>query len=261
MEPAYASIEAVEQEYGRVSAIFNTVEYTDHTHEATLKTARRGTYVFARKDAKKRIDHWKIFDKPVAAVRHYNPKVDTSHLPDTLVQLARRAEWHDDIVDSLPDDVSLLWVPTDAWFDATSDALHGVAIIKFDLPGQSKNDDTKCYTLLYSPHGCPASALATNLAALDALPHHECLALIHHFDEVYIPPIGSVFRGLQGGADLAIAAKPKYWLRTHDELKTAEGLISKIQQRVRNSAKEAQELVSEVVKVVDLSNGESLDLL
>lgn len=148
-------------------------------------------------------------------MRHYNPKVDTSTLPDNLAQLACRAQWPNDVVDLLPDDVSLLWVPTDAWFDATSDALHGVAVLKFDLPAKSKHEEAKCYTLLYSPHGCPATALSKIFAALDALPHHECLALIHHFDEVYIPPIGSVFRGLQGGADLATAARPKYWLRTH----------------------------------------------
>lgn len=192
------------------------------THEATLRTARPDIAAFARRDAKRRIDRWKIFDKPVATVRRYNPKVDTSNLPDSLVQLACRADWSNEVVESLTDNVSLLWVPTDAWFDATGDALHGTAIIKFDLPDHPEHEVPKCYTLLYSPHGCPATALSKPLAALNALPHHECLALIHHFDEVYIPPIGSVFRGLQGGADLAAAAKPKYWLRTHGESEISE---------------------------------------
>lgn len=260
---------------------------THSTHEATLETARPETPAFARKDAKKRIDHWKIFDRPVATVRQYNPKVDTSTLPDTLVQLARRADWSDEVVNSLPEDVSLLWVPTDDWFDATSDALHGVAVIKFDAPPASEGASPRTYSILYSPHGAPASCLAKTLAALDTLPHHECLALIHHFDEIYIPPIGSVFRGLQGGADLAMAAKAKFWFRTHgeqaiyissyskaeahtllcplclaneDELKAGEGLIAKISQRVRNSAKEAQELVPDDIEVVELPCGESFDL-
>lgn len=46
-----------------------------------------------------------------------------------------------------------------------------------------------------------------------------------------------------------------------DELKAAEGLISKLQRRVRNTVKEAQELVPEGIEVVELSSGESIDLL
>lgn len=50
-------------------------------------------------------------------------------------------------------------------------------------------------------------------------------------------------------------------LHIADELKVAEGLISKLQRRVRNSVKEAQDLVSKDVKVVDLSSGESFELI
>ncbi|KAK9900601.1 hypothetical protein P389DRAFT_192864 [Cystobasidium minutum MCA 4210] len=233
------------------------------THEATLRTARPDTPVFARQSAKKRIDNWKIFSRPVAKVRQYNPKGDISALPDTLLQLANRADWNQEVVNTLPEDVSLLWVPTDDWLDGTKDALHGVGIIKFDVPASvDGSQSAQCYTILYSPHGVPASAVSKVFAALNALPRHSCLALIHHFDDIYIPILGgSVFRGLQGGADLAMAIKPKYWIRTHDELKTAEGLISKLQRRVRNTIKEAQDLVSADIKVVELANGESFDLL
>lgn len=196
------------------------------THEETLRTGRPETPVFARKNAKKRIDHWKIFDKPAATVRQFNPSVDTSTLPDTLVQVANRAGWSDEGVDALPEDVSLLWVPTDGWFVRTGDSLHGVAVIKFDEPASSPNSPSKSYTILYSPHGVPATAVSKVLAALDALPNHQCLALIHHFDEITIPPIGSVFTGLQGGADLAMSAKPKYWFRTHGPLHQAQCMIT-----------------------------------
>lgn len=208
------------------------------------------------------------------------------------MQLANRAEWSQEVVDSLPQDVSLLWIPTDDWLDGTRDALHGVAVIKFDIQAsEDGSQSAKSYTVLYSPHGVPATAVSKVFAALNALPDHTCLALIHHFDDIYIPILGgSVFRGLSGGADLAMATKSKYWFRTHgmssfdvsigpqctvtacvrvandssntaDELKTAEGLISKLQRRVRNTIKEAQDLVSDDIKVVELANGESFDLL
>jgi hypothetical protein len=188
------------------------------THQETLRTARPDIPVFARPNAKKRIDSWKIFDKPPATIRHFNPKVDTSDLPDSLLQLASRAGWSESQRVSLPDDVSLLWVPTDAWFDGTGDKLHGVLVLRFNIPASAHTrtiDSETSYSILYSPHGVPTSAVARVMGALNALQDHECVALIHHFDDMHIPAIGAVMRGVQAGADLANAVKPKYWIRTH----------------------------------------------
>lgn len=189
-----------------------------------MSTARPQTPVFARRNAKNRIDSWKIFEEPVAQIRQYssNPKDATADLPDSLSSLAKLAGWSEERQKSVPSDVSVMWVPTDAWFNPTGDKLHGVAIIKFDVPEGQDRDPTS-YTILYSPHGIPPTALEKVLDALNAIPGHQCVALLHHFDQIKIIGAGSVFLGLDSGASLASLVKPHYWIRTHGAFNASNG--------------------------------------
>ena len=139
--------------------------------------------------------------------------------------------------------------------------LHGLTLLTFTVPyGADAGQHT--YSILYSPHGLPTSSLSKTIAALNALPSHTCLALLHTFDLITIPLMGKVNLGVQGSAEgIVKALKPKYYIRTHDELKTKEGLIGKVLQRKRETPESVQAYLGNVTQVRALESGESLQLL
>lgn len=57
------------------------------------------------------------------------------------------------------------------------------------------------------------------------------------------------------------SAKAESYCDHTDEKKKAEGLIGKLQRRVEHTQKEAQELVSGDITVVELPSGGSVELL
>ena len=208
--PAYTSISDLEVVLKtQISAILLTHEFTDHSHQETLKTANSATPVFGHPRAKARVDGWQIFNKPVAPFRVYRNQ-DLNPLPDSLTSLAELAEWRDTEGTGLPPNVSVLYVPTDSWIDPAGDRLHALTIITFTVG----NEDQQTYSILYSPHGVPISALERTLSAFDALPHHVCLALLHTWDHVSLPLLGHINLGKDSGKMIARRFKPKYWLRT-----------------------------------------------
>ena len=211
VQPAYSSISELETAIDApISAILLSHEFTDHSHEKTLRTASSTVPVFGHPLAKVRVDGWQIFDNPVIPFRVYK-KGDLSPLPDTLYSLAKKAQAADQQLTALPRDVSVLYVPTDDWYDAAGDRLHALTIILFTAGVPTE----KTYSLLYSPHGVPISALEKSIEALNALPYHRCLALLHGWDHIALPwPLGKVNLGKDSGKNIAERLMPKYWLRT-----------------------------------------------
>lgn len=89
---------------------------------------------------------------------------------------------------SLPDNINVVYVPTDKRFDMSGTSLHGATIITFTLPSLSSAVSSDAantrYAVVYVPHGTTASSLQPWLAAH---PDTQCLALIHGLDEVDNP--------------------------------------------------------------------------
>lgn len=167
----------------------------------------KSTPVFGHPGAKKRLDEWAVFQHPVVPTRIYHQK-DSSRLPDSMHNLAAKAGSSEDQLATIPKDVHLLYIPTSSWLDPAGEKLHGLTLIYFTTAHQS-------YSILYSPHGLPGPSLDPIAAALNALPNHKCLALVHNFDFIRLPLLGPVNLGKESGKDIVERLKPKYYIRTH----------------------------------------------
>lgn len=74
---------------------------------------------------------------------------------------------------------------------------------------------------------------------------------------------GKLNLGGQNGVKLVHACKPRYWIGTHDEVKRASGLVSKVLKRkiwtVEEALREAG-LTSEDAQFIHLKSGDQIDL-
>jgi hypothetical protein len=202
--------------------------------------------VFAHPNAKKRVDGWKIFNEPVHGVRILRKK--DSAFPDTLRSLSSlQTPEH-------LERISVLYVPTDNWLDPAQDKLHGLTVLTFRHLHNT-------YSILYSPHGLPFSSVQRVIDALKETTGHECLALIHNWDHIVLPLLGDVNLGKGHGNQIVQAIEPKFWFRTHDELKEKEGLVGKILKRTQEDLDSVQNLAGKAVQVRQLASGESIVLL
>lgn len=238
-------------------------EFTDHTHQATLSTAKKDSLVFGPPRVKQRVDGWKHFAlragvTPVA-VRSFDRSTGGRLPGKTLRQLGEEAKWPEAALSRAPDHVSLLYVPTDDRFDPAGDRLHGLTVISW------LSSDDAVSSIVYSPHGLPASAIAPLVKAYPPSTTQRYLALIHHFDRITMPLLGVVNMGpRESGIELVAKLKPKKWIRTHDELKKAEGAVGRILRRQRGSRESVQALVEEAgltgTDVLVLESGQSIAL-
>ncbi|KAL7006207.1 hypothetical protein EMMF5_004328 [Cystobasidiomycetes sp. EMM_F5] len=255
--PAYSTLSQLEKDRNiKISSILLSHEFTDHCHEATLKTATPSTPVFGQHHAKNRVDGFKIFDRPLAETRTYSSSAKDSHpLPNPLSQLANEAGWSDH---SLPDDIAILYIPTDSWVDIAGAKLHGTTCITFT---DASTDTT--YSIFYSPHGVPASAIAPVNEALNTTPNHECIAVIQSWDAIVLPLMGQVNLGKEVGGGVVELLQPKYWIRTHDELKHKSGVVGKTLHRDREDLASIQAFLGydNTTKAVELPSGGSMRLL
>lgn len=193
-----------------ISAILLSHEFTDHCHQATLESAPdKAIPVFGHPGAKARLDEWAVFQNPVIPMRIYRKK-DATALPDSMSDLASREASSTDRLAALPADVQILYIPTNSWLDPAGDKLHGLTFVCFTTSRHT-------YSILYSPHGLPGSSLDPVVAALNAIPGHTCLALIHNFDYIRLPLLGPVNLGRESGKGIVERLKPKYYIRTHGE--------------------------------------------
>jgi hypothetical protein len=202
--------------------------------------------VFAHPNSKKRVDGWKIFDTPVHPVRILRKK--GSVLPDTLKSISSLE------TPAHLETISVLYVPTDSWLDPAGEKLHGLTVLTF-------YHLDKTYSILYSPHGLPFSSVEPVIKALTETAGHECLAILHNWDHIVLPLLGDVNLGKEKGNQIVQAIKPKFWFRTHDELKEKEGLVGVILKRTREELDSVQELAGDAVTVRQLASGESVVLV
>ncbi|KAI6783977.1 uncharacterized protein J7T54_001853 [Emericellopsis cladophorae] len=183
-------------------------EFTDHCHRATLEELPPTTPIFATDVAADLIRGWTHFDTVV-----------------TTPALGDGVDWTRLTVGSLPPWLAIGRVTT------PGNALyyHSAVFIAFDLAGQGTAE-----AVIYSPHGIESEdLLALSASGISAL------ALLHGLHDVSIWMTKQLNLGALNGLRAVRACGAKYWIATHDEVKTGGGLIAPFLRRVPYSVKEA----------------------
>lgn len=183
-------------------------EFTDHCHRATLEELPKTTPVFATDVAADLIRSWDHFETVI-----------------TTPGLSAGVEWSRLTVGSLPEWLAIgrVITPGNALY------YHSAVLVAFDLTG-----DGDAEAIVYSPHGIVSEDLA-------GLPSSgiETLALLHGLHDVSIWMTKQLNLGALNGLRAVGACGAKYWIATHDEVKTGGGFIAPFLRRVQYSVKEA----------------------
>ena len=262
-----------------IDAVAVSHEFTDHCHKDTLLEIHPSVPVFAIKEAAKLIEGWRHFQTIITL--------------DTFGADGNR-DWKRTSVPPLPE-----WIGISRLLQK-EDVLnyHAALMITFNLnerpaskrPKSSSSrkhretpsldssaNDEAAEAVIYTPHGMYSGDL--NLIT-DAEPPIQTLAFLHGLHNVRVGT-ASGRTALQSnlGAHNGLKAQrllhAKYWIGTHDEIKTGGGLVSWFLQREVISVNDAldaerrtrelgkgiadEELVDafEGTNWIDLRNGES----
>lgn len=199
-------------------------EFTDHCHKDTLLEVHKDVPVFATEQAANLISSW----------NHFRAVVTTPTFVDN-------ADWHDYSLSPLPSWLSISRIT------ASGDALyyHSALLITFathpflpnttpkkrsslsiygdDMEFSSNTSADAAECVLYTPHGIPHTAL-TPIATAD--PPLHTLAFLHGLHDVSISAAQQLNLGAKNGVLSQRVLKAKYWIATHDEVKTGGGIIS-----------------------------------
>ncbi|KAF2637419.1 hypothetical protein P280DRAFT_407204 [Massarina eburnea CBS 473.64] len=241
-------------------------EFTDHCHKDTLLEVHPDVPVFATEQAAKLISTFNHFRTVTTT-----PTFSTDS-PD----------WHDYSLLPLPSWLSI------SRLTATNDALHyhSAILITFathpflsatpkkrsslsiygDVPSSTAPEAAEC--VIYTPHGIPYTALAP-IAQAD--PPLLTLAFLHGLHDVSISAAQQLNLGAKNGVIAQRILRAKYWVATHDEVKTGGGLVSWFLKRkiwtVEDALNEARAEMNgdfdmeydefRGVKLEDVGNGES----
>ncbi|KAF4556108.1 Hypothetical protein D9617_1g079830 [Elsinoe fawcettii] len=246
-----------EDETSFIDAIAISHEFTDHCHKETLLEIDPNVPVFATEQAAKLIQSWDHF-RSVQTTPNFGGDV---------------LDWRTVSLTPLPDWVSISRIIT------AGDALyyHSALLIAFNNGHNSKLDDNSsedesAEALIYSPHGIHAEDLHV---LPEADPEIRTLAFLHGLHDINIASKQQLNLGAHNGLKAQRIIKAKYWIGTHDEVKTGGGLISWFLNRKVISLQDALEeerkksLAEQGEKILDdqgnmasvnwaeLSNGES----
>jgi hypothetical protein len=191
-------------------------EFTDHCHRATLEELPRYTPVFATDVAADLIRTWDHFFDIVTMPGLEAGKPWTSmRIPDTPL---------------LPSWISMGRVIT----PGNSLYYHSAVIVAYC---QGLGDDSPAAdAIVYSPHGIVADDLAR-------LPDSgiRTVALLHGLHDVGIWMTKQLNLGALNGIRAVRASQARYWIATHDEVKTGGGFIAPLLRRTQYTLREAVE--------------------
>ena len=210
-----------------VDAVVVSHEFTDHCHRATLEELPPSTPVFATDVAADLIRSWGHFDGVV-----------------TIPALGQDVSWRRLTgVGPLPDwlTVGRVITPGNALY------YHSAILVAFDLNGDAaqaspatdeghgavKSDGGEA--IVYSPHGIAAE----DLASVPASSGLRTLALLHGLHDVRIWLTKQLNLGALNGLRAVAASGARYWIATHDEVKTGGGLIAPLLRRTAYSLRDA----------------------
>lgn len=179
-----------------------------HCHKNTLLEFSSETPVFATEKAAKLITSWYHF-KAVQTIPLFT---------------ARDVDWRRTSTDPLPSWIGISRICSKS--DPIN--LHAALLITFNLGVNPHSEYAKCdmeegEAIIYSPHGTSAERFGL---LHSARPPVSALALLHGLDEVSIGPFRAVNLGAHNGLKAQRISQSKYWVLTHDEVRTEKGLIA-----------------------------------
>ena len=220
LDELLASIEGVTRERAAartslVDAVAISHEFTDHCHEATLRELPRDTPVFATELAADLIRSW----------RHFDTVVTTPGFS------SQTSKWQEALkCPTLPD-----WLGVGRVITA-GNALyyHSAVIIAFQTKAAGDGEDLESAAVIYSPHGIKA----TDLAFLQSS-GLTTRALLHGLHDVRIWMAKQLNLGALNGLEAVRACGAKYWIATHDEVKTGGGFIAPLLRRTQYTLQDA----------------------
>ncbi|MCJ1350026.1 MAG: hypothetical protein MMC33_000007 [Icmadophila ericetorum] len=237
-----------------IDAVVLSHEFTDHTHEQTLKQIESTTPVFATQKAAELVRSWGYFDS-VSVTPNFS---------------GQNSNWKDSAVETLPSWLNISRIVT------KNDSLyyHSAILIGFDLDGKGKLEvsegDASAEAIIYTPHGIRPDDLSP---MPNAVPPIRTLALLHGLHDVGISFTKQLNLGATSGLRAQRICGAKYWVSTHDEIKRSAGFIAPFLRRKVWTVKEALEMEKEEkgyipessslaglegVRFAELQSGESL---
>lgn len=233
-----SSVENVEEELKtKIDAILISHEFTDHCHEATLKSLSRQTPIFATKNALNKIRQWNFFEK-TGEIRNLTEPIENFCFDSDR-------------------SISVGYLPEKGFLGLPS--LHGALCIAFRV------DENFWNCLLYVAHGCRLESIELWFRSN---PNVRCVALLHGFEKISNPFwLGGLLNyGFRSASEIVVALRIPIWISTHDENKKATGLVSKFLQRDNATIFQVNEYFQNVsnrsstTKIVQIPNGESICL-
>ncbi|PWN24158.1 hypothetical protein BCV69DRAFT_21653 [Microstroma glucosiphilum] len=251
---------------GRIDGILISHPFTDHAHPQSLLEMPDRTegddplHLFCTQQSRKAVlslfqkagvekDRYRIFLLPVVGEgEDFFAKAQTA----------------------LPAGIRIVRLPAkEGLFSAWGDLHSGLAIL-----WQSDGPDSTFSSIVYSPHG----TLQTSLPSWLSKAHHRLL--VTSFDEQTLPLLRLLTGPVALGFETAVLCcysseytpksktehySPTIVVRTHDERKTAKGLVARVISRKEMQADEAQKMLQQLFgelagRVVDLEVGETLEV-
>ena len=191
-----------------IDAVAISHEFTDHCNHRTLLELDASTPIFATRSAAILIKNW----------RHFDTVIETPPFSPS------QCDWRATSLAPLPNWIGISRAVTE------SDALyyHSAILITFDLSHQPRNRSTadrgRAEAIIYTPHGIHAHDLCHLDQLPSAVPRIQTLALLHGLHDIRIS-VKQLNLGAHNGLQAQRICKAKYWVSTHDEVKTAKGLI------------------------------------
>lgn len=192
--------QAADSESPLVGAVFISLSLSDHMHEPTLRSFDSRIPVVAVSEAAKVIEGWGHFDTVLA----------TQDLGPT-----RAESW--EVVHPGP--------PLPPWLNVFR--IPGHQSLNFAMAWIWTRDDGHREAMLLSPHGIRQDQPAFR-AFLEMCQSEDqktsVLAMLHGLKESFTYGFRNTL-GVAGGLALDKAARPRYWVRSHDCVPTYTGLI------------------------------------
>ncbi|KAF2496944.1 hypothetical protein BU16DRAFT_458538 [Lophium mytilinum] len=237
-----------EDRHKYIDAIAISHEFTDHCHTPTLETVHRDVPVFVTEKAAKIVN----------AMHHFRDV----HVVPTFSKY--RCDWRANSLPPLPEWLSISRIVADNDFLSYHSALmiaFNTAPFVYSFSSSTSVSDA-AEVVIYTPHGVPAAALAP-VASAD--PPLSTLAFLHGLHSISIGSKQQLNLGGHNGLQAQKVLNAKYWVGTHDEVKTGFGLISwflrrkvvSLEEAVAEARRRAREKEWEDVKFEDIANGES----
>lgn len=241
--------EGTESSY--IDAVAISHEFTDHCHEATLRELPRSTPVFATDKAAELIRGWKYFDMVVTTPGYSFSSASSPPATTTTTTTQQQEKQGQEREKQAEDWHEVLSVaPLPAWLGigrvvTPGNALyyHSAIVIVFDRTTAAPSTPSplqkrEAEAVLYSPHGIQPS----DLSALTSSPsRHQIrtLALLHGLHDVRIWMAKQLNLGAHNGLASARACGARYWVATHDEVKSGGGVLAPFLRRLQWSVADA----------------------